>query len=68
MADKFKKGDYVRKKASQRLVTGTIQGPKDFQGRYSVKYDPESNDTSVIEEGLSYEDELEHCPRPTQKN
>lgn len=62
--DKFKVGDYVRATRSQRLLTGTIVSQKDVQGRYLVKYDSKTNDTSLFEEGLYYEDELESCAPP----
>lgn len=62
--DKFKIGDSVRVKASRFIRTGEIISGKDVQGRYLVKYDY-TNDTSIIKQGLSYEDELEFCDPPT---
>jgi hypothetical protein len=67
MSDKFKKGDYVRKKNSQRIVTGWIEKPKDVQGRYLVKFDPSCNDISLGDEILVYEDELEPCSPPKEQ-
>lgn len=58
--DRFKIGDYVRVKASRFIQTRSIASGKDVQGRYRVKYD-QTNDASIFEEGLSYEDELEFC-------
>jgi hypothetical protein len=60
----FTIGDYVRVKKSRSIRTGTIISGKDVQGRYLVKYDQSTNDTSVLEEGLLYEDELERCEPP----
>jgi hypothetical protein len=65
--DKFLYGDYVRVKASQQILTGTIAGPKDHKGRYWVKLDSSFNDTSILEDGLWCEDELERCD-PPQRN
>jgi hypothetical protein len=59
----FREGDYVRVKKSPFIRTGTIISGKDVQGRYLVKYDS-TNDTSVLEQGLHYEDQLERCEPP----
>lgn len=66
--DKLKKGTYVRAKKGFHILTGRVTTPKDGQGRYLVRYDTASNDTSVLTEGLYYEDELEMCEQPGKAN
>ena len=65
MPEKFHLGNSVRVKTSMHMLTGSIAAAKDVQGRYLVKYDEKSNDTSVLREGLHYEDDLESCQPPT---
>jgi hypothetical protein len=65
MADKFRLGDGVRVKKSRHMLTGKIVTVQNLQGRHLVRYDEEANDTSVLQEGLHYEDELEPCQPPT---
>lgn len=62
--EKYKIDDYVRVTKGQHLLTGRIIAQKDHQGRYLVKYDSQTNDVSVLKEGLYYEDELALCTPP----
>ena len=62
---RFKIGDYVLKKGGHLVLTGRVTVLLDSKGRYTVKFDPTSNDTSILTDGLAYEDELVACDPPT---
>jgi hypothetical protein len=63
---RFRSGDYVCCTQGGRAMTGTVVRCLNVVAeKYLVRFDPRSNDTEFVEEGVYYADELRLCSLPS---